>query len=233
MSTNINQYTANVNGTQTPLINIYSDIFTYKDTNTNNLPQISTIPFTAQTNNGIAALDSSGGIILINPGIYKINMGIVVSQTNYNTQSTSGINMTWTTSAFNGTTNNWSNYVPLLYYDYLWPYTNPNLTISNVIGRGSAYNVGNYDAYNFIYNYNNNIYNNTYPYPPYINPEFYTNSTGEAYGNYLSVTYNINSKLPNQTIYFTGQVPGAGSATLYMGLVTATVQLINTTFIPI
>jgi hypothetical protein len=97
MTTNINKYKANVNGAQTPLINTYSDIFTYNDTNTKNLPKISTVPFTAQTNNGIATVDSSGGIVLINPGMYEIDMEIIISQSNQYTGN-----------------NNWFNYKKIL-----------------------------------------------------------------------------------------------------------------------
>lgn len=224
MTTNINVYSANINGTKSPLINTFSDIFIYTDTNTHNLPKISSIPFQSITMNGIADLDPSGGLILINPGIYKIDIVVSVSSSNNSEGNNNSFNTALTTSFFNGTTNSWSNVVPVIYYSSGYT-TNPNLMLLNVIAQGDGYSVGPYTGLN--YNFSGSVPT------PYIVVQYKSNNESYAYLNYLSISYTINSKLSNQTIYFTSQVPGSNNATLYLGLVTATVQLINTNYIDI
>ena len=229
MTTNINMYNAVINGingpTTTPLLNIYSDIFIYKDTNQKNLPAITSIPFTAETTNGIATVDPSGGITLINPGIYKIDMEVIISVSNHSEGNNNSFNTMLTTTYFNGSTNTWSGGVPLLYYN-VSSTTNGDLTIINVDAPGIANYVGYYNGlsgFNF----------GTTPPGAFIEVQYKSNNGGEAYGNYMSIHYIINSKKANQKIYYTTQVPGGSSSTLYMGLVTAVVNLTSTNYISI
>jgi photosystem II stability/assembly factor-like uncharacterized protein len=175
------------------------------------------LPATLNTNNGIASVDASGGLRILNPGIYSINLSIFPTAIkdgssnisfNFGTTYLPSVSTSLPAGAFGGARVN-----GMFTYD---PFYNP-YSPGIISWVADGYSSGNNTASNFIKNSTTNELSYNYFNAGYLNGPLYS-------GNCTTqMTFIINSP---ETIYFnvsTNISPG-----VTMGNCVFTLELIST-----